>query len=307
VKILLKFLFIILFGMTVRAGGFNDLGNSARAVGMGGAFIGLADASYTVFYNPAGLAGMNRLNLSTTYSNLYPGIQDDNLYYFTLSGMIPAGIVGDFGFGGTFLNSNLWNENTFIFSYAREIYNSFSVGGSVKLLRWGAEAAPGEKALSYFGFTFDAGIHYTLKDIFDGSDLRMGIAAHNITEPSISESGSADAKLPMKLGLGLAYVSRNYNYLIAVDVVKEADDYTIKTGAEFLGLEHEVFNLYTAFYLRAGYDAILNESVYKRNTLYGGFGIQVQNLVIDYAYMFPLTFQHSGGSHKISLSYQFSF
>ncbi len=306
-KVLIQFLIIIVFGITVRAGGFDDLGNSARAVGMGGAFIGLADASYTIFYNPAGLAGMNKLNLSTTYSNLYPGIQDDNLYYFTLSGMIPAGVVGDFGFGGTFLNSNLWNENTFIFSYARELYNSFAVGGSIKLLRWSADAAPGESALSYFGFTFDAGVHYTFDNVFEGSDLRIGLAAHNITEPGISESGSTDSKLPMKLGLGIAYVSRTYNYALAVDVIKEVDDYTIKTGAEFLGLEQEVFNLHTAFYLRAGYDAILNDSVYKRNTLYGGFGIKVQGLIIDYAYMFPLTLQHSGGSHKLSLSYQFTF
>jgi hypothetical protein len=53
----------------------------------------------------------------------------------------------------------------FIAAYAREVYRTFAVGGSVKLLRWSAEPAPGESGLSYFGFTFDVGAHYTFQDI----------------------------------------------------------------------------------------------------------------------------------------------
>jgi hypothetical protein len=55
VKFLYKFLLIFLITTSVKAGGFDDLGNSARVVSMGGAFVGAADAPYTIFYNPAGI------------------------------------------------------------------------------------------------------------------------------------------------------------------------------------------------------------------------------------------------------------
>ncbi len=305
----LKFIFILLIINTVciKAGGFDDLGNSARVVSMGGANIALADAPYSIFYNPAGIYNIKNLSLSTTYSNLYPGITDDNLNYFSLSAVVPWEIIGEFGVGGTFLNSKLWKENTFIFSYAREVYNDISVGGSFKLLRWSAEAAPGESALSYLGFTFDAGAHYTFSNVFNNSDLRVGVAVQNLTQPSIADNGSSDAKLPISLGLGLAFVSNQYNYIIAFDLVRYDEITKIKAGAEFLGLSQEVFNMNTAFLVRVGYDAIVGSDIFNQRGINGGFGLNVENLKIDYAYVFPLVLQNVGGSHKISLNYNFNF
>lgn len=298
-------IFIISASVFLKAGGFDDLGNSARAVSLGGAFTSIADASYSIFYNPAGLYRLKNISASTTYSNLYPGIQDDNINYFTLSGVLPAGILGNFGIGGTFLNTGLWRENTFIAGYSREIYKSFAVGGSVKLLRWSADPAPGEDALSYLGFTFDAGIHYTLHDIFSGSDIRFGMSARNITQPSIADNGSSDAKLPLILAAGFTFVSSTYGYLIAAEIVKEDEDFSIKTGAEFLGYKEELFGLTTGFLIRAGYNGIISESVYAQSGVNGGFGLMVEQLTIDYAYVFPLELTNVGGSHKISLSYNF--
>jgi len=307
VKIIYKIILILLIASSVRAGGFDDLGNSARVFSLGGAYTAVADAPYSIFYNPAGIYRLNKFSISTTYSNLYPGVQDDNLNYISLSAIVPVGIVGEFGVGGTFLNTNLWQENIVYGTYARELYESFAVGGSVKLLRWSAGAAPGEAALSYLGFTFDAGVHYTLKDILNGSDLRIGFAAQNITEPSIASNGNKDAKLPMILAAGLAYVSAGYNYLIALDFVKEGDAYYLKTGAEFLGLRQEVLGLSTGFLIRAGYNGTVNDTPFSRSGINGGFGLEVENLTIDYAYMYPLELTEVGGSHKVSLSYNFNF
>ena len=306
-KIILKTFIILLITASVKAGGFDDLGNSARVFSLGGAYTAVADAPYSLFYNPAGIYRLKKLAVSTTYSNLYPGIQDDNLNYFSLSGIVPIKFLGEIGIGGTFLNTSLWQENIIYGTYAREVYNSFAVGGSVKLLRWSADAAPGENALSYVGVTFDAGIHYTLKDIFNGSDLRFGIAAQNITEPSIASNGSSDGKLPMILAAGLAYVSSNFDYLIALDVVKEGDSYYVKTGAEFLGLRQEILGLNTAFLVRAGYNGTVNNTPFSRSGINGGFGLEVNNLIIDYAYVYPLELTEVGGSHKVSLSYNFNF
>ena len=300
-------LIIFIVSFNLKAGGFDDLGNSARVISMGGANIAIADAPYSIFYNPAGIHKIRNLSVSTTYSNLYPGITDDNLNYFSLSAVVPWEIIGEFGLGGTFLNSELWKENTFIFSYAREVFGDIALGGSLKLLRWSAEAAPGESALSYFGFTFDIGAHYTFSNIVENSDLRLGIAIQNLTQPSIANNGSDDAKLPMSLGLGFAYISNEHNYIIALDVVRFDETTKIKTGAEFLGLRQQVFGLNTAFLIRVGYDGIVGSDVYSQRGINGGFGLNVDDLKIDYAYVFPLVLQNVGGSHKISLNYNFNF
>lgn len=293
--------------MSLKAGGFDDLGNSARVVSMGGANIAVADAPYSIFYNPAGIYNIKNLSLSSTYSNLYQGITDDNLNYFSLSAVVPLEVIGEFGIGGTFLNSELWKENTFIFSYARQLYGDIALGGSLKLLRWSAEAAPGETALSYFGFTFDIGAHYTFSNLISNSDLRVGLAIQNLTQPSISNNGSPDAKLPISMGLGLAFISKEYNYVVALDILRYDETTRINTGAEFLGLRQEVFGLNTAFLIRGGYNGIVGSDVFTQRGVNAGFGLNVDDLKIDYAYVFPLVLQNVGGSHKISLNYNFNF
>ena len=300
-------LILFIASINLKAGGFDDLGNSARVISMGGANIAIADAPYSIFYNPAGIHKIKNLSLSTTYSNLYPGITDDNINYFSLSAVVPWKIIGEFGVGGTFLNSQLWKENTFIFSYAREVYSDIAIGGSFKLLNWTAEAAPGESALSYLGFTIDIGAHYSFLNILGNSDLRVGIALQNLTQPSIASNGSNDAQLPISIGMGVANVSNEYNYIIALDIVRYDMTTKIKTGAEFLGLRQEVFGLNTAFLLRVGYDGIIGSDVYSQKAINGGFGLNIDDLKIDYAYVFPLVLQNVGGSHKISLNYHFNF
>lgn len=301
------FLASLLINCSLLAGGFDDLGNSARVVSMGGANIALADAPYSLFYNPAGIYNLKTLSLSSTYSNLYPGIIDDNINYFSLSAVIPWEMIGEFGLGGTFLNSQLWKENTFVFTYARQLFSDIAFGGSFKLLRWSAEAAPGEASLSYLGFTFDVGAHYTFSNLLEYSDLKVGISVQNLTQPSIANSGSSDAKLPMTIGLGLAFVSNKYNYIVAFDFVKSDDVTKIKSGAEFLGLREEVLGLNTAFLIRVGYDGIIGSDVFRQRGINGGFGLAINELKIDYAYVFPLVLQNIGGSHKISLNYNFNF
>jgi len=307
VRFLLKLFTVLVFCIPLKAGGFDDLGNSARAVSLGGAFIAVADAPYALFYNPAGIYRIKELSISTTYSNLYPDVSDDNLNYFSLSAAVPIGIIGEFGIGGTFLNTELWKENIFIATYAREVYSSFAVGGSFKLLRWSAEAAPGEEAMSYLGFTFDAGVHYTIPGVMENTNLQLGASIQNITQPSIASNGSDDAKLPILFGAGIALVSQKYNYIITVDAVRENKDFKIKAGAEFLSLQYNVFNLETGFLLRLGYDGIVNNSPFKQSGLNGGFGLNVNDFKIDYAYVFPLELRNVGGSHKISLSYKFNY
>ncbi|MCX8010593.1 MAG: hypothetical protein N3A61_05525 [Ignavibacteria bacterium] len=104
----MKKILLFLFGIYLTssfAGGFENLGVHSRVIGMGGAFFGLGDASYTVFYNPAGLSHLNSIEVNSTYSKLFPGVEDDNLHYLTFSGAVPLGIIGNFGLGVTYLKT----------------------------------------------------------------------------------------------------------------------------------------------------------------------------------------------------------
>ncbi len=296
---------IMIFSPGLKAGGFDDLGNSARAVAMGGAHLAIQGSPSAIFYNPANISSMKNLSLITTYSNLFPGIEDDNLNYFSIGSTIPMDFVGSLGVGGTFLNSALWTEYTLQGSYAREIYDNFCVGGTFKLLGWSADAAPGEGALSYNGFTFDAGAFYSFDEIVPGSDLNMGISIMNITNPSIASNGSESGKLPVRIGAGVAYISRSYGYIVAADIIREGDIIEIKSGAEFEGMKTELFGYYTAFLIRVGYHDLLSADYAKQNGINSGFGIHFDKAKLDYAYIFPLSIQEAGGTHKISLSYNF--
>lgn len=297
--ILILFLIVSL----LNAGGFENLGVHSRVIGLGGAFVGVGDASYTVFYNPAGLINIERFELSSTYNQLFSGL-DEDLYYLTFSSTIPLWKFGKFGAGLTHLKAGAWQENTLIFSYAKDIGN-FGLGGNLKFLRWDAQAAPNEQSQNYLGFTFDAGIFYKIEQVFGSGILRIGAVAQDITQPSIAVNGSEDAKLPMKLIAGISYYSPTYDYLFAVDAIKENENYILKFGAEFLALKTKAYGLETGLYLRGGYNGNLNNAPYKQNALNGGFGVFVNSLKIDYAYVNHFQIIGLGGSHKISFTYQF--
>lgn len=296
-------IFSILFFSKLFAGGFENLGVHSRVIALGGAFTGVGDASYTVFYNPAGLINLNSLEISSTYNQLFTGL-DEDLYYLTFSSTVPLWKLGKFGAGLTHLKAGAWQENTLIMSYAKDIGN-FGIGGSFKLLRWSALPAPGENSQNYLGFTFDAGIFYSIENVLGNGIIRFGAAAQDITQPSIAINGSDDAKLPMKLAVGGSYYSPTYKYLIAVDGVKEEDNYLLKFGAEFLAAETKFAGIQTGFVVRGGYNSIINNSPFQQSSLSGGFGLFINKLRIDYAYMNNMQVIGIGGSHKFSLSYQF--
>jgi hypothetical protein len=60
---------------------FLDIGVGARGIGMGGAFTALADDSSAVYWNPAGLARLEKRELSVSHAELGLGTREDFLAY----------------------------------------------------------------------------------------------------------------------------------------------------------------------------------------------------------------------------------
>jgi hypothetical protein len=285
-------------------GGFSVVGYNARAIAMGGAFLTQSGYPYSLFYNPASIADIKTLSLSSTYMRLFPNVDDDKLNYYTLSGALPLQPIGVLGIGATMFTTNFWNENILYGTYSRDLLSNLSVGGSLKLLRWSATAAPGESALSYFGFSIDAGAKYTLQDFITGNDLIFGTAVKNINQPSIAKNGSADAKLPLSLDFGIGYVSNVFNYMLAISLQKEGDDTKLHLGGEIQASKGKVYGLDFKLLFRAGGESITSPGT-RQGQMNGGIGISLDKFTLDYAYVYHFEMINIDGNHVISLSYSF--
>ena len=298
-------LFFIGFTTKNNAQAFLDLGNSAQISAMGGTNVALKGTPFSVFYNPSGIYNVNNIYVATSFSRLFPDIEGDQLNYFSLTSTVPVNVIGNFGVGVTYFSTELWNENTFSFTYAREIVKGIAAGATLKLLRWSATAAPGEEALSYFGYTFDIGAYSTLFKDKTYGEIDLGLVVKNLTQPNVSSNGSKDAEIPMQLALGILYHSHAYNYQLAFDVFKEKDIIGFRTGSEFSLFNRQLLSLNTNLLLRIGYNRILQSDFAKESNLTGGFGLIVESVMFDYAYVYPYELQNIGGTHKLSLSYKF--
>src|SRR5262245_718594 len=57
---------------------FEPLPVGGRAAGMGEAYSAIVDDVFSLYYNPAGILQMNRPEIGTYYSQLYPGLSDNS-------------------------------------------------------------------------------------------------------------------------------------------------------------------------------------------------------------------------------------
>ena len=66
------------------SGEFLSLGVGARALGLGGAFVGVADDVTASFWNPAGLAQLNRKELSLMHAETFGSFLNQDFVAFAL-------------------------------------------------------------------------------------------------------------------------------------------------------------------------------------------------------------------------------
>jgi hypothetical protein len=291
-----------------RAGAYLKMGVGARALGMGSAFTAVADDATAAFWNPAGLALLERHEASFMHANL---TLDRKYNFFNYAHVLKGkdgknrGVVAlshvRFGLDGipeTRISNDGVNPatdagggytpgaNVYIFSYfddtetstfgtfARKLSEKFYGGVNLKRLRQDLFTNSADSWGLDLGFLYEASdkarIGLSIRDLFE--ELKWDTA-----------SGHKD-KVPVTTTAGVSYKARD-NLTFAVDLNKVEDlDAKFRAGAEWWMRDFAALRLGT----QAG-DLTL------------GASFKLDTWRFDYSYVDETL----GEAHRISASKQF--
>jgi hypothetical protein len=309
------------------AGEFLRIGVGARALGMGSAFVGLADDGTAAYWNPAGIATLEHHEITAMHAEQFGSIvQYDFLSYVMPIGS-PGGAKQGLGFslvrlgvdnipdtrGLDIIDQNgngkfdypedrlVVDESRFIFdsdndvalliSYGRDLKPGFSLGGNFKIIRqWLGDS------LRSTGFGLDAGALWIGKDWSAGARL-----SDAVTTRILWNTGTSEYIAPaLRVG-----GSKTVSFSSKRHIVTAAADVQIGFSDEQLSSQAHVGSVTFEFHpgieywierrvaLRAGFEA--------RN-FSAGAGIRLRRFGLDYAY---LDHADLDASHRVSGSYSF--
>ncbi len=256
---------------------FLGIGMGARAMGMGGASVSVVNDGSSLYWNPAGLAGLTSRSASISHVSW---LDDASYQYATFVSPLGSSYVGlaleqggidwDNTGDGTFDASDFSGAA----AYARRLRPNIGVGAGIKFI----SSSLGDEAAS--AFAVDLGVTYRLSE-----SAALGAAIRNLGS-GMSYVDESDP-LPATIVAGGSY--RYRDVLVALDVEKVND----LQAATRLGVEYSPVR-YVA--LRAG--AVLEgDSAFSPMT--GGVGFNWDDRwALDYAYR-P---SDLGGTHWLALS-----
>ncbi|MCD4814019.1 PorV/PorQ family protein [bacterium] len=258
-----------------------------RSLGMGEAFVGIANDSSTLYWNAAGLTNVKGVQISATYlMGLAETTYEQILYTQNLEKN------GGFGIGIIMLQGGAFelddgseveaqNDLVIMGGYGYTLTKKLSVGASLKY--YSSTLIDEYTATAFAG---DLGLLLALD-----KDLSIGLSVQNIgTEIKYIDEGDS---LPLTIRLGAGYkaaIADLHSTLFSVDLVKVNDaDLNVHMGAEY------VFNNITA--VRLGY-----KTGYDLEGLTAGLGFSWNIFQLDYA--FGLV-QELDSTHKFTVSAKF--
>lgn len=308
---------------------FLSVGIGPRANAMGGAFTAVGNDASGLYWNPAGVADLDKYEAMFTYTSLFKDL-NINLNYFAL--VIPTEDWGNFGVSVTALDygemdvtTEYYPEGTgekfsaasyaFGLSYARTITEWFSAGATVKYIREGIFNSSAE------GFAFDIGTvfktpfygikfasiitNYGSKMQMTGEDL---LIRHDSDPSRQGNNETVDAyyktdnfELPLRLQIGISKDFEFYNgqrFTIAVDATHPNDN------AEYVNVGGELSFLDNLISLRGGYKALFLEDNQEGLTLGAGlnYGLGIFSMGFDYSYQ---EFEFLSYTHSFAVSFKF--
>ncbi|MFB6290837.1 MAG: hypothetical protein ABEJ25_03820 [Candidatus Bipolaricaulia bacterium] len=275
------------------AGALLDLGQGARPMGMGGAFVGLADDENAVYYNPAGLANLSDFGVTTLWSPQfgfldYGGVGVVGKYVgFSSSVLFSGSIAVPNEFGVDTGTSFSYFSGHGVLGFGFPVLSHLSLGGKVKYYYSHLTL---ESTDDGYGWSVDPAI------MAKGGNFGLGVTVENVLTRGIVYGSDYKEQLERKLRAGISYSSRideNMKLNLLADIEAPFDsigttDYGLVKP--HLGLELWLSNLG----VRAGYNG---------RAFTVGSSLALSNLRVDWAlsaYMSGIT-----ETHRVSLVYRF--
>ncbi len=288
-------------GAPARAAGtsgasFLQVGWGARAAAMGEAFTAAADDVDAVYWNPAGLAYVKRLQETFGHNAWLDGVNNEHAAFalrHSQSTVIGAGIgflnVGDiersnkYGYTEGYYGAN---DMALIGSYARRLKPNLAVGGNFKIIRERIESDSAQ------AFALDAGGVYEMTP-----RLRLGATLRNLGTGLGYKT--APAPLPMALRAGAAFQFRP-GLLLTSDISLAFDDsLSLHFGGEYL-YPSKVKGV--TLKLRAGFKTAAMSYLGAMSAVSLGFGAETGAVEFGYA-LSP--YGDLGMSHRLDLKIKF--
>jgi hypothetical protein len=257
---------------------------TARSLGLGGAYIAVADDPLGVLWNPAGVSSMDQNELRFENARLFEDTQINGFGF-----AVPGSWLPSFGLtvlslsSGDFERTNDMNdplgtfhqgETAYLLTVSKAFSRKFAVGTNLKLVQQTVEDFSGG------GFGADLGGWYDVTPT-----VRLGASVANLGGPNISLRDVPE-KYPMNMRAGAAVHVLNGRGLVALQLDQSSGLGTrIHAGAEYW--------LQPGMALRMGYDQSYGT---------GGFSYRFSP---QYELEYAAADQPLGMTHRVGLSYRF--
>jgi hypothetical protein len=257
----------------------------ARTLGLGGAYVALADDPLGVLWNPAGLSAMDQNEVRFEHAAMFEGTAINGAGFAVPGSRLPSlGVVVLSQRSGDIQRTNELNddlgtfhdaETAYMLTASKALSPRMALGMNLKLVQQTVED------FSANGFGVDVGATYEAT-----SSLKIGASVVNIGGPNHTLRAEQE-KYPMGMRAGFATFLFQGRAMVAVDV-----DHASGAGTRFhAGGEYWI---QPAIGLRMGYD---------NDAAAGGFSYRfAPQYQVDYA----ASDGALGLEHHVGLSYRFS-
>lgn len=292
------------------AGQFLKIAPGARALGMGGAYVGISDDIYAAYFNPAGVAiskGNGQVAFNHTqwladvnydFAAASLNIESFGSLFFSVTSLrVPEDKVRTFEFPDG--NGQYWDAGSvsFAIGYAKSLTDRFSIGFNAKYIKesvWSSSAS---------GFALDVGTYYITpfndlvigasisnfgtKMQLDGRDIQINYDPDNNINtgpnnvPAKFEMDQYDLPLTFRIGFSMDVIKSRYIRIkTALDATHPNDN------SEYLnaGIEFAYDEL---LFIRGGYKSILLNNNEQSFTVGAGINYEMNSglsLRVNYAY-----------------------
>ena len=271
---------------------FNDIGVGARPLGLGGAFVALADDGNAANYNAAGLGYIDKVHVGLTTTQQFKGL----ITYNYVGGVLPLAAAGTLGASVGILgeDSKIYNERTLTLSYGKTFSQKFALGLNLKSLGTSFDEANESVSTNpYFAKTSASALSLDLGVMAKPvTGLSLGLSAENLAPANVSISESGEDNVPTNIRVGLAYslaaIAESTQQAALRDVLKSGLgllEISFRDGASQIHAGAEVW-LNQSIGVRAGY--AVKSGVNSATSIAVGASVKLPmsllNLQLDYAF-----------------------